>query len=225
MSDLSFNQVTATIADSQMSDDDKLFILDNWDRALEVIGEECLNIPKAHIDTLIQEVNSNTCAKARKRQCETIVVEITSRISKLKADLNTIKEIIKSPTSDTNASFVDRIWLERSEYGQGLCINFHSEDVSKIEKFKFLCAKNIHREMMAFHQANEPTYQMFDVWYPNRTIIDALCSVFAIEIGVTFSGNPDIPSMDVIPMKNIGVIEYLPFDETKHVFDDFSESY
>jgi hypothetical protein len=225
MSDLSFSQATAQIAVSRMSKDDKLFILENWETALEVIGEECLNIPKAHIDTLTQDVSSNTCAKARKRQCETMVVEMTARISKLKTDLRTIKENIEAPPCNTNASFVDLIWLEKSEYGQGLCINFHSEDVSKIEKFKFLCEKNIHREMMAFHQENTRTYQMFDVWYPNRTVIDALCSAFAAEIGVTFSSVSDIPAVDVIPMKDIAVIQYVPFDETKHVFDDFSESY
>lgn len=225
MSDLSFSQATALIAVSRMSKDDKLFILENWGTALEVIGEECLTIPKTIIEVLEKDLTNSTCAKARKRQCETIMVEITSRLSQLQKDLNNTKEAIEAPPRNTNASFVDLIWLEKSEYGQGLCINFHSDDVSKIEKFKFLCEKNIHREMMAFHQENTKTYQMFDVWYPNRTIIDALCSKFAAEIGVTFSRVCDIPAVDVVPMKDIAVIEYVPFDETIHVFDDFSESY
>lgn len=217
MTDLVLNKTIQSLIDGKLDKEDKIFVLRHCLETMRSVGEACVIIPLARSDALSTETGSSTCGRARKRECDLIVEEMTSSIETIETQLLDAMNRHREP--DPVTTIKDTVIWSKSPYGNGVCVDLYSDDVIKIEKFKYLCLTNIPRDMMAFHQINQEGHQMFDIWYPKFEQLAFLFDLICTDVQLKIINNLDIVP-DFIRSVNMS-IPYTPFNDDLHTFNDF----
>lgn len=113
----------------------------------------------------------------------------------------------------------DVIRLTDTDPHKGPHLSLWSDDVDKIETFKFLCYANLPKELHWFHQCNTRTYQMFEFWKPFGPEMRSIGSEIAQAMELLFLD--DLNSVYLTSMK-IEHREFQSFDADFHTFNNFS---
>lgn len=204
----SVSKIFQEIRESNLSDNDKEFIVAHSWRLLHAAVVEC--------GVIAVDFESVSPQKS-----ESIDLAMVDALHALKAK----EDAIDGKKDDEDGYLKNTIVLTdkpiRADGDHDLKLYLQSDNINIIEQFKWIGRYNLPKEFRVFHKLNHRNLQRFDFWKPVVEDIIDIGRLMEIEFGVKFV-------VDVTPdrfpprTKEPGIaIRWKHFDEDQHEFGDF----